>query len=205
MTRSNVGHAISRRSAQDLKRLEIIMRTRRIGTFALVTMMGFLALVIGSTGAVAAVPMSAASTTQVLASYIAALDAGRPFADTFAADAVLTFGDSDQEVRGQAAIAQAIAELYHGSFAGRMTITANIVGQGEAATTGQFVGTQIGTFAGLAATGNTMSVPYTAFYEIVEGRITALRLDFSTAEILRQLAAAPAEAAPSPRLLGKPF
>jgi hypothetical protein len=181
------------------------MRTRRIGTFALITVMGFLALSIGSTSAIAAVPMSAASTTRVLASYTAALDAGTPFADMFAADAVLTIGDSDQEVRGPAAVAQAIMDLYHGSFAGRMTITASVVGQGEAATTGQFVGTQIGTFAGLAATGNTMSVPYTAFYEVVDGRITTLRLDFSTAEILRQLAAAPAEAVPSPGLPGKPY
>ncbi len=38
-----------------------------------------------------------------------------------------------------------------------------------------------------------------------DGRITALRLAFSTAEILRQLATAPAEAASSPGLRGKPY
>jgi predicted ester cyclase len=181
------------------------MRTRRIGTFALITVMGLMALGIGSTSAVAAAPMSAATTTQALAAYTTALDAGTPSAELFAADAVLTFGDSGRQVRSQAAVAQAIAALYHGSFAGRMTITASVVGQGEAATTGQFGGTQIGEFAGLAASGGTMSVPYTAFYEFADGRITALRLDFSTAEILRQLASAPAEAAPSQWPRGTPY
>ncbi len=167
--------------------------------------MGFLALAIGGAGAGAAATMSAESTTRTLAAYTAALDTGTPFAEMFAADAVLTFGDSGQQVRSQAAVAQAIAELYHGAFAGRMTITASVVGQGEAATTGQFGGTQIGAFAGLVATGRTMSVPYTAFFEFAGGQITALRLDFSTAEILRQLASAPAEAAPSQWPRGKPY
>ncbi len=128
------------------------MPARRIGTFALITVMGFMALGIGRTGAVAAAPMSAAATTGALAAYTAALDTGTPFAEMFASDAVLTFGDSGQQVRSQAAVGRAIAELYHGAFAGRMTITASVVGQGEAATTGQFGGTQIGAFAGLAAT-----------------------------------------------------
>ena len=181
------------------------MRTRRIGTFALITVMGFLALGAGHSGAVAAVPMSAATTTGALAAYTAALDTGTPSAELFAADAVLTFGDSGRQVRGQAAVAEAIAELYRGAFAGRMTITASVVGQGEAATTGLFIGTQIGAFAGQPATGRTMSVPYTAFYEFADGRITALRLDFSTAEILRQLAAAPTDAAPSQWPRGTPY
>jgi predicted ester cyclase len=181
------------------------MRTRRIGTFALITVMSFMAPGIGRTGAVAAAPMSAAATTQALAAYTAALHTGTPFAEMFAADAVLTFGDSGRRVQSQATVAEAISALYRGSFSGRMTITASVVGQGEAATTGQFGGTQIGAFAGLAATGQTMSVPYTAFYEFADGRITALRLDFSTAEILRQLASAPADAAPSQWPRGKPY
>jgi hypothetical protein len=165
------------------------MRKRRIGAFAFVLVVGMLALGLGR-GAQAAA-MSTDSTEQTMAAYTQALDSGAPSAGYLADDVVLTFGDSGRQVRGQASVDAAIQELYHGAFAGRMTVTESIVGRGTAAASGELVGTQIGPFAGLAATGNSMAVPYTASYQLVDGRITALQLDFSTAEILYQLATAP--------------
>ena len=166
------------------------MRKRRIGTLGLALIIGMLALGVGR-GAQAAA-MSTGSTEQTMAAYTQALDSGAPSAGYLADDVVLTFGDSGRQVRGQAAVDAAIQELYHGAFAGRMTMTTSIVGRGTVAVSGELVGTQIGPFAGLAATGNSIAVPYTASYILADGRITALQLDFSTAEILHQLATAPA-------------
>jgi predicted ester cyclase len=177
---------------------------RRIGTFALIALVGLLTRGYHH-GAAAPATMSTESTAQALALYTQALDAGTASASYFAPDAVLTFADSGRQVTGQVAVARAIEDLYHGTFAGRMTVTSIIVGHGETAVAGQFVGTQLGPYAGLAATGHSVTVPYTAFYELADGWITALRLDLSTAEVLRQLTAAPADGAPSPGQRGKAF
>jgi predicted ester cyclase len=178
------------------------MDPRRIGALALVLITGMLAL---GSGNAAAVTMSGADTGQTLAAYTQALASGTPSADYFAEDAVLIFEDSGQQVHGRAAVTAAIADLLHGAFAGRMTITALVVGGSMAATSGEFVGTQIGVFAGLAATGHSVAVPYAAFYEVVDGRIAVLRLDLSTVEILRQLAVPPADEMPIHQPSGNPY
>ena len=68
-----------------------------------------------------------ADTGQTLAAYTQALESGTLSADHFTEDAVIIFEDSGRQVRGQAAVAAEIADLLHGAFAGRMTITAQII------------------------------------------------------------------------------
>jgi predicted ester cyclase len=181
------------------------MGTRQIGHLAfMLAVTSVLALGFGGGSVAASATMSAARTKQALDTYKQALDSGAPSAGFFAKDASLTFTDTGEQVQGQAAVSAAIDDLYNGAFAGRMTVTTSIIGGGIAATSGEFIGTQIGVFAGLAPAGHIVRVPYTAFYEMDNSRITALRLDLSTAEMLRQLTAPAAETS-SPVRSGRPY
>lgn len=156
---------------------------------------------LGMSGAAAATPercscgggavppaMSAAGTAQALEAYWAMLDSGAWPETTVAEDAVLTLGDMGQQFEGRAAVMSAMNNLFHGAFAGRLTVDERIIGGGWAATSGTFVGTQIGSYDGMAATGHSVAVPYTAFYTVVDGQIDSIRLDFSQQDLLRQLA-----------------
>ena len=55
-----------------------------------------------------------------------------------------------------------------------------------------FVGTYFGGFAGIAATGKEVTVPYSVFYELEDGKITNLRIDALVEGIVQQLQVAPA-------------
>ena len=50
-----------------------------------------------------------------------------------------------------------------------------------------FVGTHTGEFAGIPASGNNVRVPYSVFYDVAGGKITALRLYMSLDEVVRQI------------------
>lgn len=154
---------------------------------------------LGMRGAVSASPgvggeakspptMSAAATQQALQTYWSMLDWGAPADQVLAENVVLTYGETGQAFRGRAAISSELNTLYHGAFAGRMSVEDRIIGGGWAATSGTFVGTHIGPYGGLAATGKSVAVPYTAVYTVVNGRIATIQLDFSQQDILSQLA-----------------
>lgn len=160
----------------------------------------------GDTGGTSSRPeaMAAAGTESTVKLFHRALG-GETFGLFFAEDAVLTMGESRERIQGRDAVVATVHGLCHGAFAGWMTVDQIIVGTGMAAVRGEFSGTQIAAFAGLEATGRSVAVPYTAFYEVVGGRIVAMRLDISTVEILRQLSADPADTAPIPGRAGVPF
>lgn len=170
--------------SRSMKRLAVV--------FGIVAALGMRGAVFASPGAGGEAPpsttKSADATQQTLQTYWAMLDAGSSPEATFADDVVLTYGDTGQEFRGRAAITSELHNLYHDAFAGRMTIDDRIIGGGWAATSGTFAGTQIGTYEGMEATGNSMVVPYTAVYTLVNGQIATIRLDFSRQDILSQLA-----------------
>ena len=75
-----------------------------------------------------------------------------------------------------------------------------IVGEGTAALEAVFVGTHTGEFAGIPATGKQVLVPYAVFYELAEGRITALRIHGFLTGLMTALSAEamPPAAAPAP-------
>ena len=57
-----------------------------------------------------------------------------------------------------------------------------------------FVGTHTGDFAGIPASGKQVAVPYSVFYDLADGKITALRIyGFATGLV----AALTAEATPA--------
>ena len=57
-----------------------------------------------------------------------------------------------------------------------------------------FAGTHISDFAGIGSTGNAVRVPYSVFYDVDDGAITALRIYMSLESLIAQLTA-PAHAA----------
>ncbi len=144
---------------------------------------------LASSGVAAFAPDPAASTAKTLDSFWTMLDSGQSAASVLAGNVVLTMGDSGEQITGRAAVASTLDNLCNGAFAGRLTITQRIVADGIAATSGEFIGTQIGPFDGTEATGAPIAVPYEAFFTLVDNEITTLELDLPRAEMLRQLAA----------------
>ena len=66
-----------------------------------------------------------------------------------------------------------------------------VIGEGTGALEAVFVGTHTGEFAGIAATGIEVAVPYSVFYELADGKITNLRIYALVEGIVQQLQAAP--------------
>jgi predicted ester cyclase len=58
-----------------------------------------------------------------------------------------------------------------------------------AAAEAAFVGTHIGEFGGMEATGNAVRIPYSVFYELDAGTITALRIYMPMDQLLAQITA----------------
>ena len=70
----------------------------------------------------------------------------------------------------------AIVELHEETFDARPELTNLVVGEGMAAVEAVFVGTQMEEFAGIPASGQQVAVPYAVFYDLADGKITALRI-----------------------------
>ncbi len=144
--------------------------------------------------------MDIEQTQAAIDAYLAALVAREDIAPFFADDTVLTLVEIGQETRGREAVAGAIADLHQRTFDGRPEVGNLIVGEGKAAGEFVFVGTHTGDFAGIPATGRSVRVPYTVFYDLDGGRITALRIQGVASGLVAQLtsAATPAAGAPTP-------
>ena len=70
----------------------------------------------------------------------------------------------------------AIVELHEETFDAVPELKNQVIGEGTAALELVFVGTHTGDFAGIPATGKEVAVPYAAFYDLADGKITALRI-----------------------------
>jgi steroid delta-isomerase-like uncharacterized protein len=120
--------------------------------------------------------MSVEETRAVLEPYLTALVAREDIAPYFADDVVLSLVEVGQEIRGREAVAGAIDELHHQTFDAHPEVVNLIVGEAQAAGEFVFVGTHTEEFAGIQATGRSVRVPYTVFYDLADGKITALRI-----------------------------
>ena len=121
--------------------------------------------------------------------YLTALVAREDVAPYFADDVVLTLVEVGQEIRGREAVANAIAELHQATFDAKPEVTNLVVSEGKAAGEFVFVGTHIGEFVGIPATGRAVRVPYTVFYDLADGQIMALRIQGFASGLVAQLTA----------------
>jgi predicted ester cyclase len=139
--------------------------------------------------------MTAAETRTAIEAYIDALLNDGDFAQYLDDNVVLTVMDTGQEVAGRQAVVDTIVALHQQMFDAQPEWTGLVVGEGLAAAEFAFVGTHTGEFAGIAPTGRGVRVPYAAFYDLADGKITALRLFGFASGLVAQLTA---EATPVP-------
>jgi ketosteroid isomerase-like protein len=136
-------------------------------------------------------PMTAAQTNAVMAAVVDAWETDGALTPYLAENASLTLVDEERTVDGPTAVAAALANLDHGAFAAQTTVTHLLVGDGHATLEAELDGTQISSFDGVPATGRVVRASYAAGFDLAGGRITAVRLYFPTAAVLRQLSGKP--------------
>jgi predicted ester cyclase len=119
--------------------------------------------------------MSVESTTQVMNEYLDALVKREDFGRFFADQVVWTTTETGDEVRGREAVRDFIVAFHTQSFQAHPEVKSLIVGDGQATLEADFVGKHTGEFAGVAATGAHLRVPYCVCYDVGDGVITALR------------------------------
>ena len=134
--------------------------------------------------------MSAAEVRDVLNAYAEVLLARGDYARFFADDIHFEVMGTDQVADGPEATEQAIRFLHEVAFDANPELVNVLVDDGGgAAIEAIFAGTHISDFAGVPATGATVRVPYSVFYAIADGRITALRIYMSLETLVGQITA----------------
>jgi predicted ester cyclase len=131
--------------------------------------------------------MTIDTTHETMAGYVDALtqrgDYGRFFADTVA----FSIEGTDQSASGRDAVVETIRWLHEDAFDARPDIKNLVLAERQAAVEADFVGTHTGEFAGIAATGKNVRVPYAVLYDLEGDRISALRLYMSLDLIVQQI------------------
>ena len=130
--------------------------------------------------------MSAEHIRRTLESYLEELSARGDYARFFADDITFDVLWSDTSARGPQEVEQTIRFLHEIAFDAAPEVLRVVVGDDAAAVEFAFVGTHIGEFGGVEPRGNAVRVPYSAFYEVADGRITALGVYLPVAELVAQ-------------------
>jgi predicted ester cyclase len=164
----------------------------------LVAMLGTIAT-LASVNAQAGSPMTAAETQETMEAYFAALLGDGAYEAYFADDLVVTLTGVPGEIAGPSADKAAIDAIHHEQFDAKPELTTLVVGEGTAADELLFVGTHTGEFAGIAATDKAVAVSYSVFYELADGKITAVRIYAVVEGLVQQLQAAPSMSTGAPR------
>lgn len=119
--------------------------------------------------------------------YLAALAARGDYASFLAEDATLSMEGTDQHAAGRDAVERTIRWMHEQAFDAQPELKNLVVGCDKATVEADFVGTHIGEFAGVPATGKRVHVPYSVAYDLDGGVIIALRLYMPMEELFRQL------------------
>lgn len=134
--------------------------------------------------------MSVETTTQVMSDYLDALRKGEDFGRFFADQVVWTTTETGEQVTGRDAVRDYIVAFHTQSFEARVDVKTLTVGDGHAALEADFVGRHTGEFAGIAATGADLRVPYCVCYDLDDTGIAALRVYLPIARMVAEVQAA---------------
>jgi steroid delta-isomerase-like uncharacterized protein len=107
-------------------------------------------------------------------------------------DVVFTSMATGDEHRGVEGVRRMLEHVYHEAFDARAESRTRIYADDNAVLEADFVGTHIGTFAGVPATGRSVRVPLCVVYDLRDGRIVRGRVYLELPVLLRQLGAAQA-------------
>ena len=126
-------------------------------------------------------------TRATMAAYLDALVGGGDYGAHLADDVTLTVTETGETTRGRVAVIGLIDHLHKQAFAASPVVRSVIVDEGRAALEADFVGTHVGEFAGVPATGRQVRVPYAVAYDLGGDAITGLRLYLPLDALVRQL------------------
>jgi predicted ester cyclase len=131
--------------------------------------------------------MSSDDVRLTLGAYVDALAARGDFSRFYTDDVEASIVGTPQGATGADAVEQMIRFMHEVAFDARPELRNVLVDDGKAAIEADFVGVHIGEFAGIAATQNTVRVPYSVIYDLDGDRIKALRIYMPLQDLLAQL------------------
>lgn len=126
-------------------------------------------------------------TEKTINAYLQALTAGGDFASFFADDVVWTTMENGDQIRGRQEVAGYIEALHSQVFEASPELVNVATGDGFAILEAVFVGTHIGDFGDLPATGATVRLPYCVGYTVADQKITELRAYLSVTALQQQV------------------
>jgi predicted ester cyclase len=126
-------------------------------------------------------------TRAVMNAYIEALVARGDYGRHFAEDVTFTVMDSGEVTRGRDAVIGLIDYLHTQAFDATPVVRQVIVDGSHVVLEAEFAGTHEAEFAGIAATGRAVKLPYAVGYDVEDGAITALRAYLSMDALIRQI------------------
>jgi steroid delta-isomerase-like uncharacterized protein len=130
------------------------------------------------------------STERTRASIQRYLDSQHADLSVMADDVVFTHMATGDEHHGIEAVRGMLDYVYHQAFDARAE-THNVTCDGDhAVLEGLFIGTHIGEFAGIPATGKDVRVPICVVYDLADGKIKRGRVYFEIPVLMNQLGAA---------------
>jgi predicted ester cyclase len=131
--------------------------------------------------------MSTEQVRETMRAYAEALLARADYSRFFVRDIEFEVMGTGQPARGPEAAEQAIRFLHEVAFDAKPEIANIMVDESGAPLEARFVGRHVGEFAGVGATDNAVRVPYSVFYDISDGAITALRIYMPMDQLLAQI------------------
>lgn len=132
--------------------------------------------------------MSLESTRKIMTKYF---DSNHSDVSMMADDVVFTHLSTGQEHSGPDAVLQMLNFMYHVAFDAAAEVRNTIFADGKAVLEADFVGTHIGEFAGIPATGKRVRVPLCVVYDLENDRIRRGRVYLEMPVLFQQLGAGP--------------
>src|SRR5919202_1669095 len=105
-------------------------------------------------------------TQATMTAYLRDLLNGGPYEQHLAEDVVVTVMWSDQMARGRDAAKQMVDYLHQQAFEAKPVLRGMLAGEGQALAEADFVAKHTGEFAGIAATGREVTMPYCVVYDL---------------------------------------
>lgn len=128
--------------------------------------------------------MSVESTKAVIMRYISS---NHSDLSMMAPDVVFTHMGTGDEHRGPQAVAAMLHYIYHVAFDAQAEGRNMVFADGQAVLEADFVGTHIGEFAGVPATGKPVRVPLCVVYDLENDMIKRGRVYFETPAFFKQV------------------
>lgn len=132
-------------------------------------------------------PTAAARARATVNAHIEALCGAGDCGAELTEDVALTIMETGEVTRGRVAVAALLAHLHRSAFAAPPAVAMMVAGTERAMIEAEFAGHHVGAFAGIAATGRTVRLPYAVAYDLGGDGISAMRLYLPLDALVRRL------------------